>query len=280
MPVRNAHRGAMPPFVVGSAYRRREIHDEYGGQRQGGIATPSHYPLVFLFTSSSGEQYGYKDGWEGDLYLYTGQGQVGDMTFDRGNRAIRDHVRDGKDLHMFEQIGSGMVQYIGQMVCLGHRLGRTPDSSGEDRRIIVFELLPVAGLETQEGHLQSQQVRELTLAELRRRALDDGVPEAPISQRLNTYRERSISIKAFALARADGRCEGCGRSAPFVTPSQQPYLEVHHIRKLSDGGPDHPRWVAALCPNCHREAHYGERAEELKEQLTLVIGDKEAAMRY
>src|ERR1700746_1774493 len=23
-------------------------------------------------------------------------------------------------------------------------------------------------------------------------------------------------------------------------------------RRLSDGGPDHPRWVVAVCPNCHR----------------------------
>jgi 5-methylcytosine-specific restriction enzyme A len=39
------------------------------------------------------------------------------------------------------------------------------------------------------------------------------------------------------------------------------------IRRLSDGGPDDPRWVAAICPNCHREAHYGENGEELNQQL-------------
>jgi 5-methylcytosine-specific restriction protein A len=28
------------------------------------------------------------------------------------------------------------------------------------------------------------------------------------------------------------------------------------IRSLSDDGPDHPQWVAALCPNRHRLAHH------------------------
>ena len=36
-----------------------------------------------------------------------------------------------------------------------------------------------------------------------------------------------------------------------------PYLEVHHKIRLSDGGEDTIDNVVALCPNCHRKAHYG-----------------------
>jgi 5-methylcytosine-specific restriction protein A len=93
-------------WTVGKTYnRRRDLHDKYGGQRQGGISTPSAHPLIFLFTGESGAQYGYRDGPRPDgTCWYTGEGQVGDMEMVRGNRAIRDHVTDGKQLHLFEDV--------------------------------------------------------------------------------------------------------------------------------------------------------------------------------
>jgi 5-methylcytosine-specific restriction enzyme A len=74
-------------FEVGEVYNRRaDIHKPYGGQWQGDISTPSRWPLIFLFTGESGEQYGYEDGWdENGIFLYTGEGQVGKMDFVQGN---------------------------------------------------------------------------------------------------------------------------------------------------------------------------------------------------
>ena len=107
-------------FSAGKVYKRAELHKEFGGQSQGGISTPQGYPFIFLFTGFSGEQYGYFDEWtkEGN-FSYTGEGQVGDMDFIRGNAAIRDSIDRGKDLHMFQYTARGMVKYIGQMVCQG-----------------------------------------------------------------------------------------------------------------------------------------------------------------
>jgi hypothetical protein len=48
-------------FQIGSIYRRKDIHDAFGGQRQGGISTPRDYPAVFLFTQDEGSNYGYRD---------------------------------------------------------------------------------------------------------------------------------------------------------------------------------------------------------------------------
>lgn len=37
---------------------------------------------IFLFTRGFGSQFGYDDGWTDEgIYLYTGEGQVGDMRF-------------------------------------------------------------------------------------------------------------------------------------------------------------------------------------------------------
>lgn len=104
-------------FVIGKVYRRRDLHAEFGGQEQGGISTPSDHNLIFLFTGESGKKYGYSDRWTNDgIFLYTGERQVGDMEFVRGNRAIRDHAEDGKDLHLFAQTpDKRFVRYEGQM---------------------------------------------------------------------------------------------------------------------------------------------------------------------
>jgi hypothetical protein len=131
-------------FVRGRIYRRRELHAQYGGQRQGGISTPSGQPFILLFTGETGLQYGYRDGWsEEGIFLYTGEGTKGDMSFVRGNLAIRDHVMDGKDIHLFQQVDKGHVRYVGQMICTGFHQRRAPDADGNDRQAIVFELTPI-----------------------------------------------------------------------------------------------------------------------------------------
>jgi 5-methylcytosine-specific restriction protein A len=61
--------------------------------------------------------------------------------------------------------------------------------------------------------------------------------------------------------------KGCRAPAPFRTPSGAPHLEPHHIRRLSDGGPDHPRWAIAVCANCHRCAHYSDGASAYNQKL-------------
>lgn len=78
---------------------------------------------------------------------------------------------------------------------------------------------------------------------------------------------RDAAVRAWALRRARGHCEGCGCLAPFITRDGEPYLESHHIRRLADGGSDTVDNVAALCPNCHREVHLGLNADVLRGRL-------------
>ena len=52
----------MLDFIIGASYKRSEIHDEWGGQRQGGISTPKDYPVIFLFSTARGNEYGYEEG--------------------------------------------------------------------------------------------------------------------------------------------------------------------------------------------------------------------------
>lgn len=70
--------------------------------------------------------------------------------------------------------------------------------------------------------------------------------------------KRNADVVAEVLERASGICERCGMDAPFVRVLDgTPYLEVHHKIRLADGGEDTIENAIAVCPNCHRELHYG-----------------------
>jgi 5-methylcytosine-specific restriction protein A len=265
-------------FEVGRVYHRRnDIHAPFGGQRQGGISTPAGVPYIFLFTGESGEQYGYRDGWNEDgVYLYTGEGQVGDMQWVRGNRAIRTHLAEGKDLLMFENLGKGKgVRFIGTFACASWETRTGPDLKGNDREVIVFHLIRPEGSEADASAAPARS--GLSLEELRRRALlsSSTQPENDTKQTRRNYYKRSEDVRAYVLARADGTCESCGKPAPFMRPDGSPYLEPHHTRRVSDGGPDHPRWVGGICPTCHKEIHYGANGNDLNRRLQLRLSEIE-----
>jgi 5-methylcytosine-specific restriction protein A len=269
----------LPTFEPGGVYNRvRDIHDAYGGQRQGGISTPRLAPLIFLFTGESGDQYGYRDGPRDDgTFAYTGEGQVGDMEFVRGNLAIRDHVRNGRDLLLFEKLRQpGSYRFVGPFACDGFEHATAPDRNGTSRQIIVFHLRPAASGEEREIEGATTQLRGRSLEELRRRAIEDALDQPNRSEGRRSYIERSASVRAYVLERANGICESCEKPAPFVRSNGEPYLEPHHIRRLADGGPDHPLWVGAICPTCHREIHHGSdgrrRNEELKQKVAILEG--------
>lgn len=136
-------------FSPGRLYRRRELHDELGGQRQGGISTPAKSPLILLITGDSGKQHGYYDEWtDQGVFLYTGEGRFGDMKFSGGNRAIRDHQKNGKALEVFEQDAKDKryLRYLAEMEYVRHEFRNTPDTKGKQRKAIVFHLRPVGTL--------------------------------------------------------------------------------------------------------------------------------------
>ncbi|MCG9909914.1 MAG: HNH endonuclease [Flavobacteriales bacterium] len=73
-----------------------------------------------------------------------------------------------------------------------------------------------------------------------------------------TVFNRNQYVIAEVLSRAKGICERCNNSAPFIRDIDvSPYLEVHHKKPLAEGGDDTVENAIALCPNCHRHAHYG-----------------------
>ena len=129
-------------FEIGRIYnRQKELHDIYGGNRQSGISSCSNHPIIFIFSSPIGSQHGYLDRWESDqIYVYTGEGQIGDMELVRGNKAIKNHLKNGKQLHLFKKVGRTDYIYEGEFEYKNHEVVIGSDSDKRIRKRIDFFL--------------------------------------------------------------------------------------------------------------------------------------------
>ena len=129
----------IPLFIEGKIYKRSIIHDKYGGSRQGGIAASASYPYIFIFSGDAGHQHGYKDQWENEnVFSYTGEGQVNDMTFVRGNLALRDHFENKKKVFLFIYVEKAMVRYEAELELLTVDYFQGQDREGKERTAIKF----------------------------------------------------------------------------------------------------------------------------------------------
>lgn len=87
--------------------------------------------------------------------------------------------------------------------------------------------------------------------------------------------KRVPKVVAWVLQAAAGVCEGCMSAAPFQTASGEPFLEVHHLKPLGEGGPDIVENAVAICPNCHRALHHAvdraARRSDIEGRIARII---------
>ena len=287
-------------LMIGSVYARDAIHSLYGGQRGLRISTPKAAPVVLLFArkscdfqvrhgvdcgspegehscalpedelpnahTASAELAPYvsdpEEGWRDDgFYHFRGEKHV---QFLRGNRAVRDHARDGKLLFLFEETtrpeGRQAWRFIGPMECAGYYFAQA--SAG--RMAIMFRLAPVYAIDrlrknSQELVLHSVLAERCALDFLNSRhgAIAASAESTRPGHHSNAWKWSSdcALIQRYALDRAFGFCESCGKPSPFSDPDGEPYLEPHYMLRPYDSGVDPVHGIAACCPECHRMIH-------------------------
>ena len=128
-------------------------------------------------------------------------------------------------------------------------------------------------LETESPEVLSERTRKIVTS---KRAIGGltgeirGNPQPRRSDRRTSAYERSPLVKAFVLGVAQGICEMCGEEGPFqVKGWPYRFLEIHHIQRLADGGPDTPQNAVAVCPNCHRLLHLASKREMTRARVRL-----------
>lgn len=208
----------------GSTYHRVKIHDKFGGARYKGIAPSKDYPYVFIFTGDAGEEHGYEDEFRGDTFVYTGEGREGDMEMTQGNKAIRDHQKDGRDLHLFESNDEAWsVTYVGQFECTDWFWEELLDTNGNPRDSIRFKLEPVDN----EIEIDVDDIKSIDTESLYEKAKASSSADPPGRETTTTRTTytRSEAVKEYALRTADGICQGCQEPAPFIGKDGEPFLE-------------------------------------------------------
>jgi 5-methylcytosine-specific restriction protein A len=86
--------------------------------------------------------------------------------------------------------------------------------------------------------------------------------------------KRNPKVRKQVLLRANGCCEFCGEKG-FPQSNDTFYVETHHIIALANEGADSLLNVIALCPNHHREAHFGTRALELENDFIRIVAKRQ-----
>ena len=94
-------------LAPGTTLPRKQLHDDWGGRRQGGISPSSSTQNIFIFWSPAvGEQHGYYDEFREDgCFYYTGAGQYGDQQLRDANGVLLNHIEDGRRVHLFSGAG-------------------------------------------------------------------------------------------------------------------------------------------------------------------------------
>lgn len=167
--------------------------------------------------------------------------------------------------YVMESIGEGWVKGYKPLSNVGARVHPRLE------RMIKLHLTKQSGKELADDALVDELVFDRLVRELRgsvesiERPIGAKVPKK-IVRVVNDF-ARSPAVKAYVLRRANGRCEVCSLPAPFIDADGFPFLEVHHVKPLSEGGSDLVENTIAACPNCHRRAHLARDRSEFIESL-------------
>ncbi len=158
------------------------------------------------------------------------------MQIRAGNKAIRDHSKDGKALHLFEQEKKGYVQYKGEFALSSYKYREGVDKDKRPRRTIVFHLVPVSPEKESREDGRERLTRSgidlsaEALEALRRRAYAAAseVPETNTRDGKRRYYERSADVRDYVLARSKGLCEACSKLGSLLRVTTE-----HHTSNLT-----------------------------------------------
>lgn len=251
-------------FIIGQTYSSWDIATFAKTYNvQSGIylipGQPSQYQAIFIKATLNGGKYPNEwiiPGEELKYYFYAPNDNFNPEY--KYNQTIIQSAVQNTPIYVFIKEGvkchlTGIFKYIEYQV--------NPDGS-KWFRLRKIESFETDSIITEQEYFKEldksvQQARNDSTSERQNRLASANKKPKTINVVTKAYK-RNPDVVAEVLARANGYCEECGHEAPFIRASNgTPYLEVHHILPLAQGGDDTVENAQALCPNCHRKAHFG-----------------------
>jgi 5-methylcytosine-specific restriction protein A len=252
----------MDKLKIGSHYSNDEICKNFSCSLFSGMNKSNTTNTLVLIANHVKSI--YEDTWNNDTMHYTGMGRKGNQKL-KGNQNITLYESNfnGVGVHFFEVFTEKVYTYQGQVVLSDKPFQeQQDDEDGNPRDVWVFPLkrkdgsTPVISKVSLDKTFERKVMKAstLTLEELKSKASKSQSKPGSRVATTTTY-QRDANVVNYTLKRADGVCELCEQPAPFNKKNGEPYLEVHHVKQLADGGDDTIENTVALCPNCHRKVH-------------------------
>lgn len=191
------------------------------------------------------------------------------------NRILRKHLSEDRTESSIEfrmQNISAVLDELGKTWIKGYRPAK---NVGANVKTKIKNALTSSSIPTNEDYVPTSDddILEERSRKLEKKHIID-VPEGILAPK-ETYTStkkylRSPEVRAWVRRHARGICEGCEQKAPFNVEGQ-PFLEVHHVKRLAEGGSDTISNAVALCPNCHRRAHYSSDKKDFTNTLYIKV---------
>lgn len=261
----------------GDVLYNQDLMKTFGCSGQGGMRRGTKTNSLVLISNHVKSI--YDDRWVDNIFHYTGMGTKGNQSLEFAqNKTLNESNENGINVFLFEVFEEKKYIYIGQVELAGlpYKEKQLDDKKNE-RDAYIF---PLRLKNNGQVFAISEEIlnENNSLKEKKARKLSDVELLARIKNRRNsgtrktagvTY-ERNPYVVEYTKRRARGICELCNKPAPFKNNLGEPYLEVHHIEWLSQGGEDTAENTAALCPNCHRKIHVLNSNEDREKLINKI----------
>lgn len=257
---------AFSPFKIGDIVDNKKLTEAYKVGNTGGMRRSKAHNCLVVISDHSKTL--YEDKWHDGVLHYTGMGKTGDQDIDFAqNRTLNESRSNGVAVHLFEVMDAKEYTFRGEVELVGQPYQEEqPDQDGNMRKVWMFPLKPISGVPVMSGKkFQAKEASKEARAKSRTRKMSDSELKEAAKRHSSkkpgdrvvqsSVYERDPVVAEYAKRRAKGKCQLCGKDAPFKDKNGEPYLESHHIIWLSDGGEDTVENTVALCPNCHRRMH-------------------------
>ncbi len=249
---------------VGDTITNSQLMNIFKCGPQGGMRRSLETNTLVLVSDHSKSV--YDDRWvSNEILHYAGIGLEGDQSIDYSqNKTLAESASNDVSLFLFEVYEKGKYLYRGRVeLCDQPYQAKQPDKNYQLRNVWIFPIKIVSedtyykvpdSLIKKKQKIKEKKAKKLSDKELFLRAVHSN--KQPVNRQVSTTTfERNVYVVELAKRRANGSCQLCDKPAPFKNKNGEPFLEPHHIVRLSKGGKDMIENTVTLCPSCHRKMH-------------------------
>ena len=288
---------SIPPQVGEKFGNRKDIWKLFGGQYQQGVMKFPGEDFVNVFFKEDGP-YPDEIDTETGVVEYRGKGLKGEQTLTAGNRLLENARLSKSPVRFWYRPVGGAWEFKSWATVFDRENIEEEDVQGNLAMRYLWFLVPVISehkelwpIEVLESPVNPISPTEVSLIKNPRNLLADyariarDLENNPTSLDFNPkprspQPKRRKRAKDIVIARAQGFCENdnCSGMPPDVKKDGTPIFQVDHIIQLSDGGPDQPDNMIALCPNCHAAKTLGGNRSEMTARLKSIALIRHSAL--